>query len=319
MYSPTLLSEEITVDHPERIRGLIVEGANPILSYSDANAFREAREQLDLLVVIDPAMTETALLADYVLPTPCGYEKWETSGFPRSSSSVFLQLRPPIIPGPEEALPEPEIYVRLAEAMGLVREVPAELCELAPAGTTAEGAAAIFGKVQELATSRTEILFWGYRSLGAELAAPSLIAIWVTALQNAFGRRDSVVRSFGETWKDVGPFELAMEIYRRVLEHPEGVEIARTVPASEAFDACVGWEDKKIRLARRGHAARDRSCDRHTAADGPGVSHGVGKWLADPMELQHRSARPQMAKGPRSPLLFASGSGRCGASGHRGR
>ncbi|MCP5056314.1 MAG: molybdopterin-dependent oxidoreductase [bacterium] len=249
MYSPTLLSEEITVDHPERIRGLIVEGANPILSYSDANAFREARKQLDLLVVIDPAMTETALLADYVLPTPCGYEKWETSGFPRSSSSVFLQLRPPIIPGPEEALPEPEIYVRLAEAMGLVREVPAELCELAPAGTTAEGAAAIFGKVQELATSRTEILFWGYRSLGAELAAPSLIAIWVTALQNAFGRRDSVVRSFGETWKDVGPFELAMEIYRRVLEHPEGVEIARTVPAGEAFDACVGWEDKKIRLA----------------------------------------------------------------------
>lgn len=249
MYSPTLLSEEIRVDHPERIRGLIVEGANPILSYSDAKAFREAREQLDLLVVIDPAMTETAELADYVLPTPCGYEKWEVSGFPRGYPEVFVQLRPPVIPGPEEALPEPEIYVRLAEAMGLVGEVPAELNALAPTGTTPEGAAAIFAKVQELATNRTEILFWGYRSLGSELPAPSLVAIWVTALQNAFGRRESVLRSFGDAWKDAGPFELAMEIYRRVLEHPEGVEIARAVPVSEMYDAHVGWGDKRIRLA----------------------------------------------------------------------
>ena len=116
MWSPTLLSEEICVDHPERLRALIVEGANPILSYSDANAFRAARERLELLVVIDPAMTETAQLADYVLPTPCGYEKWEICGFPRGYPEIFVQLRPPVIPGPEEALPEPEIYVRLAEA-----------------------------------------------------------------------------------------------------------------------------------------------------------------------------------------------------------
>ncbi len=248
MWSPTLLSEEITVDHPERIRGLIVEGANPILSYSDANAFREAREQLDLLVVIDPAMTETAEIADYVLPTPCGYEKWEISGFPRGYPEIFVQLRPPVIPGPEDALPEPEIYVRLAEQMGLVGEPPAELFELAGQGTTPEGAAAIFGKVQELATNRAEILFWGYRTLGAELPAPSLIAVWVLALQNAFGRREAVLRSFGDDWKDAGPFELAMEIFRRVLDHPEGVEIARAVPPEENFAFNVGYEDKRVRL-----------------------------------------------------------------------
>src|SRR5439155_470423 len=79
----TVVPEEVLLDHPERIRALVVEGSNPILSYSDASRWREARERLDLLVVIDPAMTETARLADYVLPTPVGYEKWETSAFPR--------------------------------------------------------------------------------------------------------------------------------------------------------------------------------------------------------------------------------------------
>ena len=36
MFSPTLVPEEVLFDHPERLRALIVEGCNPILSYSDA-------------------------------------------------------------------------------------------------------------------------------------------------------------------------------------------------------------------------------------------------------------------------------------------
>ena len=43
-----------------------------------------------------------------------------------------MQVRPPVVPPPAEALPEPEIYVRLAEAMGLFGPPPAELRELAP-------------------------------------------------------------------------------------------------------------------------------------------------------------------------------------------
>ena len=249
MFSPTLLSEEIVADHPERIRALIVEGANPILSYSDANAFREARKALDLLVVIDPAMTETAELADYVLPTPCGYEKWEIAGFPKRHPEIHVQLRPPVIPGPPEALPEPEIYVRLAEAMGLVGPVPDELRGLAAAGTTPEGAAALFARSQELATNRAELLFWAYRTLGEELPAPSLVAIWVLALTNAFARREDVLRTLGEDWSAAGPFELGMELFRRILAHPEGVEIARTVGAAENFDHVVHWDDGRVRLA----------------------------------------------------------------------
>lgn len=307
MWSPTLLSEEITVDHPEALRALIVEAANPILSYSDANAFREARKKLELLVVIDPAMTETAQLADYVLPAACGYEKWETCGFPRGTPDLFVQVRPPVLPAPDEALPEPEIYVRLAEAMGLVGPVPEELRALAPAGTTAEGAAAIFGKVQELASNRTEILFWGYRSLGRELPAPSLVAVWVTALQNAFGRRESVLRALGEAWQEAGPFELGMEIFRRIMEHPEGVRIAQTVPLEENFQANVGWEDKRIRLAPEpmlGEIARAIETDLPTDPEYPFVLAGGlrTQWNANTIQ---RDPRWRKGRGPHCALHLA--------------
>src|SRR5262249_10179922 len=119
------------VDHPERLRALIVEGANPFLSYSDTARWREAREALDLLVVIEPAMTESARVADYVLPTPVGYEKWEFSNFPKRHPEVDVQVRPPVVPPVGEGLPEPEIYARLSEALGIFGEPPAALDALA--------------------------------------------------------------------------------------------------------------------------------------------------------------------------------------------
>ena len=67
MFSPSLVPEEILLDHPERLRALVVEGANPLLSYSDTSRWREACDRLDLLVVIEPTMTETAAIADYIL------------------------------------------------------------------------------------------------------------------------------------------------------------------------------------------------------------------------------------------------------------
>src|SRR5207248_6910341 len=118
------------------------------------------RERLDLLVVIDPAMTETARLADYVLPTPVGYEKWETSAFPRGVPEIYMQIRPPVVPPPPDALPEPEIYVRLCEAMGLYGTPPAELHTLAQEALTPAGAMAFLATAQGAArAARTRC--WG--------------------------------------------------------------------------------------------------------------------------------------------------------------
>ncbi|MGH7804211.1 MAG: molybdopterin-dependent oxidoreductase, partial [Candidatus Binatia bacterium] len=184
MMSPTLVPEEVLVDHPERLRALVVEGSNPLLSFSDTRRWREARERLDLLVVVEPAMTETAMIADYVLPTPVGYEKWEFANFPKGFPEIYLQVRPPVVAGPAEALPEPEIYARLAEAMNLFGDVPAELVELAAGALEPDGAMAFLGKAQELAATagdprvaKERLNFWTDRALGPHLPAPSLAAI----------------------------------------------------------------------------------------------------------------------------------------------
>jgi anaerobic selenocysteine-containing dehydrogenase len=72
LFPPNALPEEILEAGPERIRALFVEGCNPLRSYADTQSMTRAFEDLELLVVIDPAMTEAAQLAHYVLPVPVG-------------------------------------------------------------------------------------------------------------------------------------------------------------------------------------------------------------------------------------------------------
>src|SRR4029453_236178 len=71
-----VIAEEILTDHPDRYRAMLVESANPAHSLADSPRMREALRALDFVVVIDVAMTETAQLADYVLPASSQYEKW---------------------------------------------------------------------------------------------------------------------------------------------------------------------------------------------------------------------------------------------------
>ncbi|MFN8643965.1 MAG: molybdopterin-dependent oxidoreductase [Candidatus Binatia bacterium] len=278
MFSPSLVPEEIMLDHPQRLRALIVEGSNPLLSYSDTQRWLEARAHLDLLVVIEPAMTETAALADYVLPTPVGYEKWEIAGFPKGHPAILTQLRPPVVPGPPEALPEPEIYVRLAEAMQLVPPPPAELFALAEQALEPEGGAAYLGAAMSAAGgSQANLLFWGYRTLGPQLPSPALTAVWAQVHANAFTRQEALLRTLGEAWRERGPFAIAAEVFRRILAHPEGVEIGRVDP-ERGFTDLIGFDDKKIRLAP------------------PPMLEEIG-----------RAARTDLPTDPRYPLVLAAG------------
>jgi formate dehydrogenase major subunit len=57
------------------VRGLYVMGENPAMSDPDVNHAREALASLEHLVVQDIFLTETALLADVVLPASAFYEK----------------------------------------------------------------------------------------------------------------------------------------------------------------------------------------------------------------------------------------------------
>lgn len=55
--------------HAEEIRALLVMGSNPVVSNPNANFVEEGLRKLQFLVVADMFLSETALMADLVLPT----------------------------------------------------------------------------------------------------------------------------------------------------------------------------------------------------------------------------------------------------------
>jgi anaerobic selenocysteine-containing dehydrogenase len=118
IFPPNALPEEILAPGEDRIRAVFVEGANPLRSYADSKKYEEAFKTLDLLVVIEPAMTEAARLAHYVLPAKCGYEKPEASLFPKGFPGIF-HLRHPVCKGPELAKQECEIFQMILEKTGV--------------------------------------------------------------------------------------------------------------------------------------------------------------------------------------------------------
>ncbi|WP_460864684.1 molybdopterin-dependent oxidoreductase, partial [Rhodococcus aerolatus] len=71
------LADEITRPGPRRLRGLVVVAGNPALSLPNARALDAALDELDLLVCVDPYLTETSRRADVVLPPLSQLERSE--------------------------------------------------------------------------------------------------------------------------------------------------------------------------------------------------------------------------------------------------
>lgn len=116
------IADEILTDHPKRYRAMLVEAANPAHSLADSKRIREALTSLDTLVVIDVAMSETAKLADYVLPASTQFEKAEATFFNFDFPENYFHLRRRLLPPRPGTLSEAEIHARLCEALGVVTD-----------------------------------------------------------------------------------------------------------------------------------------------------------------------------------------------------
>ena len=74
------------------LRGMFIMGENPMLSRSDQAHARKALEGLELLVVQDIFLTETALLADVVLPAACTPRRTVPSPIRNAACSWYERL-----------------------------------------------------------------------------------------------------------------------------------------------------------------------------------------------------------------------------------
>jgi len=96
------------------IKGLYVMGENPMLSEPHLEHTRQALEALEFLVVQDIFISETAWLADVVLPAAAFAEK---DGTFTNTERRIQRVRQAVVP-PGEAKPDWEIISALAEKIG---------------------------------------------------------------------------------------------------------------------------------------------------------------------------------------------------------
>ena len=60
---------------PYKVSALIVNAANPLLTYADTRLVYEAMQAMDLIVVLDYMITPTGIMADYILPAASAIER----------------------------------------------------------------------------------------------------------------------------------------------------------------------------------------------------------------------------------------------------
>jgi formate dehydrogenase alpha subunit len=118
----------------DAIKALYIMGENPLMSDPNANHTEKCLEKLDLLIVQDIFLTETAMTADVVFPAAAFAEKVGTF----TNTERRVQLSNKAFDPPGGARPDHEIIADLAERLGdagFPRTVEAlwkEIVELTP-------------------------------------------------------------------------------------------------------------------------------------------------------------------------------------------
>ncbi|UWR02238.1 formate dehydrogenase subunit alpha [Ruegeria conchae] len=109
------VTEIIDQAYAGNIKGMYIQGENPAMSDPDVGHARDALAKLELMIVQDIFLTETANYADIILPASALYEK---NGTVSNTNRQVQRVRPAVTP-PGEAREDWKITVELAQRIGL--------------------------------------------------------------------------------------------------------------------------------------------------------------------------------------------------------
>jgi len=213
-FPPNVLPEEIMNDHPDRIRAVLNFAANPLRSYADTTAFENAFSHLDLLVVTEIVMSETAALAHYVLPSKTAYES--CSGTLGSGSpEVYSWMRRPVVEAEGEQKEAGEIFTLLADAMGLIPKLPESLYQAARSSNTGGYRDTLLDFIQKYPESGRVMQFITAKTLGNAIGSAHLAGLFATLLLPRSQTSQEEAARAGFT---VGP-DQGLEIYQAIIDH----------------------------------------------------------------------------------------------------
>lgn len=116
------VTDAIINKKPYPIKVLIIQGTNPVVTVANTKRFLKALDSLDLIIVIDLFMTQTAKYADIVLPTTTSFETTRINFPALYSNQVVLQDK--IINSLGNSWPDWKITFELAHRMNFEKEFP---------------------------------------------------------------------------------------------------------------------------------------------------------------------------------------------------
>lgn len=220
-FPPAVMPEEIMSDHPERLRAVYISACNPLRAYPDTTAYEKAFAELDLLVVNEIVMSETARLAHYVLPCRTFYEAWDGTFFPMTYPGVHFQMRRPIVDPPGDCLEASQIFTKIADKLGLIPDIPQELQD------AAEGDRLTFGaKLMEWAGTEPKALpnmpFVLAKTLGRVWGSANKAALWGMLMTAPKAFRKNAARAGFEPGLDQGD-----RIFQKIIDTPEGIWVGK--------------------------------------------------------------------------------------------
>ncbi|HOK92287.1 MAG TPA: molybdopterin-dependent oxidoreductase [Spirochaetota bacterium] len=239
LFPPNVMPEEILSSKPDRLRAVMCCQSNPLRSFADTKAYEEAFSKLDLLVVCEIAMTETAKLAHYVLPSKSAYESWDGTFFPWTWPEIYFQMRRPIVDPVGEPLEISEIHTRIADRMGFIPEIPQVLYDAARENRLKFGME-LMNYVKENPAAAKVLPFIIAKTLGKEMGSTNLASLWAM-LMNAPGsfKKSAVRLGFNK-----GPL-LGEELFKAIIDHPEGLWIGKS---DEDNFSDLSTEDKRVNI-----------------------------------------------------------------------
>ncbi|GAI21423.1 unnamed protein product, partial [marine sediment metagenome] len=137
------VTDAIITGKPYPVKALIVQGCNPALTWPDSHKVGQALERLDLLVVSDLFMTETAKLADIFLPATAFPERkiirdYVFEGLP------LITVSNKVVEPPADCLEDWQLWSELGRKMGYADYFPWQSADelfaylLEPSGITLE-------------------------------------------------------------------------------------------------------------------------------------------------------------------------------------
>ena len=255
VYPQGVLSTEILSDNPEHLRVLFASMTNPARSFPDSKAIEEGLDRLDLLVVIDIVMTETARHADYVLPGKTAYEAYDFNLFQVTYPETVCAMKQPVIGQIAERKEDGEIWLGISKAMGLLPPIPDSLYKAAKGDRVTYFTKLLVFVIKHKAYFDILPLIIA-ETLGKAMGSATRSMMWAVLITSPLAGSDIIKRAGFTAGKRHRLLQLIPKfrniiimdnVFQAVDDHPEGVVIGITDNDKDNLRH-ITHKDKKFHL-----------------------------------------------------------------------